>query len=68
MLEKYKQIEITNLKLERELEQRTFSVDTPPEDCITFYTGFPSKSVFDHVFEYFNPGMNGENIIHVRNQ
>ena len=36
---------------------------------MTCYTGFPSKSVIDHVLvECLNPGMNGENIIHVRNQ
>ncbi len=69
-------IEITtslaNLKLEQEeltcrnaaLQARVFSVQRflQSDKDMNFYTGFPDRSVFEAVFEYLEPGKEGENI------
>ena len=43
------------------LEARVFTIDRFESD-VTFYTGFPSKIVFESVFEFLDPGNKGENI------
>lgn len=63
---------LANLKLELEewtccnaaLQARVFSVQRFLQSYkdMNFYTGFPDRSVFEAVFEYLEPGKEGENI------
>ena len=47
------------------LQARVFNADRFISDKdVTFYTGFPSRTVFESVFEFSDPGNNGENIIY----
>ena len=47
------------------LQARVFNADRFISDKdVTFYTGFPSRTVFECVFESLDPGNNGENIIY----
>ncbi|XP_014675267.1 PREDICTED: uncharacterized protein LOC106815336 [Priapulus caudatus] len=50
-------------KAELQWANAPFSIDTIKDSDIPFYTGFPSRAVFDKVFAYFNPDPNGENLI-----
>lgn len=68
LLKNYTSLKKANSKLEKTVEELTFSVDSISEDNIQFYTGFPNKQVFENVLEYLNPGENGENIVNVRSQ
>ena len=57
--------EINELNLcKTSLEKRSFNVDKLVESDkdLTFYTGFPSRAVFDSVLDFLNPGEDGENI------
>ena len=45
------------------LEARVFTLDRFESDKnVTFYTGFPTRIVFESVFEFLDPGNKGENI------
>ena len=46
------------------LQARIFSVDRflESDKDVTFYTEFPSRGVFESVFEFLDPGNEGENI------
>ena len=45
------------------LEARVFTIDRFESDKdVTFYTGFPNRIVFESVFEFLDPGDEGENI------
>ena len=46
------------------LQARIFCVDRflESEKDLTFYTGFPNRGVFESVFEFLDPGNEGENI------
>ena len=45
------------------LEARVFTIDRFESDKdVTFYTRFPTRIVFESVFEFLDPGNKGENI------
>lgn len=51
------------------LQAKVFNVDRFHSDKdVTFYTGFPNRSIFENVFEFLDPGSNGENIIYWHSQ
>ncbi len=60
-----KQIEI--LKKQSEIGEPLLDLNRLTSDRdITFYTGFPNYNIFLTLFNYLNPGTNGENIRYVR--
>ena len=60
-----KQIEI--LKKQSEIGEPLLDLNRLTSDRdITFYTGFPNYNIFLALFNYLNPGTNGENIRYVR--
>ena len=50
------------------LEDKKFTIDTMSSNNITFFTGFPNKQIFEDILELLNPGPNGENLVHTRNE
>ena len=51
------------------LQARVFNAGRFMSDKdVTFYTGFPSRRVFESVFEFLDPGNNGDNIIYCHSQ
>ena len=50
-------------KLKRENDSNLFCVENLKSTDFPFYTGFPSKEVFDTVLELVNPGERGEHIV-----
>ena len=63
VLEQKSQLEIAFRGI-KALQKQLFSVDRFKEDdsSMRFYTGFPNWSTFLAVFNYLNPGDEGENI------
>lgn len=63
VLEQKSQLEIAFRRIEA-LQKQLFSVERFKEDdsSMRFYTGFPNWSTFLAVFNYLNPGDEGENI------
>ena len=63
LLEQKSQLEIAFRHIEV-LQKQFFSVDRFKEDdsSVSFYTGFPNWGTFLAVFNYLNPGDEGENI------
>lgn len=49
--------------LQRKLKASQFSVENISDSDFNFYTGFPSRTLFESVLKFLNPGPNGENIV-----
>ena len=63
---KIQEASITNAQLQEKIKDNQFSVDNIPDSSFQFYTGFPSRAVFDQLLSFLNPGENGENVVMVR--
>lgn len=63
VFEQKSQLEIATRRVET-LQKQLFSVDRFKHDdsSMRFYTGFPNWSTFLAVFNYLNPGDEGENV------
>ena len=55
---------VKNQLEEEKQKNETFAEHVMMNDKnINHYTGFPSKQVFDSVYEYLDPGLHGENLV-----
>ena len=64
-------LESANAKIEQHqqtVHDMEFRVENVNDTDFCFYTGFPSRQIYNAVLTYLNPGHNGENVVYTRKE